>query len=138
MVASALTGSGFLFGLRVSHSAINPLKNISFREASVFQASDLRTAKNGLALQSPLKNRLDDGIRQAHQLERNRFTTQHIQLIEARYFENLGFRKTGARHIAGGVRAIERMFLFMGRCNQSDASVIANSSIFELYDLRYF
>jgi hypothetical protein len=138
VIARALTSFNFLFGLFVGHSSMDAVEDLAFRQPRVFQPRDFGAGYNGQAIQMALKDELDGGIRKTDQLESNSVDADGIELVGVRDIENLLLRESGASQIRSGFGAQEDALVNVRGTHQLHASVIGDSCVLHLDDLRDF
>ena len=128
----------FAVGLRVGHSLIDALENLFLRQPGIFQTPDLRAAHRPLPRQPPVQNYVHGSVRKSHQPQHDRVSTHDIELIFFGNLQNHVITIAGVRKINRRICAGKRMLAIVRIANQRHASIVAQSRLFHLYELRDF
>lgn len=138
MIACALARVNFFFGLRVSHSGVDTIEDLAFRQSGIDEPRNLGAGHNRQAIQMALKNELHSGIRETDEFESDGVDADGVELVGVGDIEDLLLRETGASQIGSGFRADEEPLVHVGGADQFDASVIADACVLHLDDLGDF
>src|SRR5712692_9329357 len=85
-----------------------------------------------------MQNQIDGGIGEPDQPQHDSIAADAIQLIRFRNFQNHRFTVSCPREVDCGIGARELMLVLVRAANQSYASIVGNSSLFQSYELRDF
>jgi hypothetical protein len=138
MITSRFAHHDFAIGLCIGHSGLDFVQNLLFAEAGVFQARDLGRAQRGMALQAALQDELNEIVGQTDKAESHGVSADGIELIGASDVKNLRFGISRASEVSGCIAAGEGMFPFVSGGDESYASIVAQSSLLDLDNLRNF
>jgi len=103
MIALCFPLSDFCIRLLVSHPCFDALENLLLRQARILQAADLPARKRWQALQMPVQQKLNCGVRKPDELQHNRFGAQGIEAVRASDIQDLRFRISRSREARRGI-----------------------------------
>ena len=89
MISERLARQYFFVRFGVVHSTIDALKDLSFRQAGIFQTSNLRARKGRLVLKAALQHSLYHGIRQPDETQGHGIAAKSIEFIGGGDLQNL-------------------------------------------------
>ena len=135
VITGRFASGDFAVGLGVGHARLDFVQNLFLGKTRIFQARDLRRAERGMPLKTTLQNKLHEAVGQADEAESDGIPADGIELIGSGNFKNLRFGIARAGEIGGRVAAGERMLAFVSGGNKSYASIVAQSSLLDLYEL---
>jgi hypothetical protein len=135
MVAEGFALGDESFGGLVGKSLVDHVENLLLGHGGVFQTADLLAGKGRQTLNAPVNNRLHRGIREADELERDRFAAEDIDLIRLRHFQNLriGVARAGQIHCRIGVGKF--VMVRSSGFQKGETQIIGSASVFQLGEL---
>jgi len=131
VVASGFARRRFLIRLRVGHARLDALHNLFFREAGIFQASDLRAPHGWNAFQAAVQNDIHRAIGEPHQPQQHGIAADNVDLIDGCDFQDDWLGVPRLEEVHGGIGAREVMLVLVRVGDQSDARIVADAALLQ-------